>query len=1214
MRGSISLRAVLVLSVAMAILGLAAGPANADPLYWDNAFSAPLGSWDEGITSNWSATLGGGGLYDDSAWIGGSDAHFEGTAGVVPLSGTILSVNSIGFDTDGYTLGNAVNNGTIALTGAGGNITTGAGTDTIKSVIDGAVGLTKLGAGTLTLSGTNIYTGGTTISNGTLQFTKLVSMPATGAVAVNTDTTLAVNVGGTGEWATGTSGNGTIGGLLAGQGGQSGGTVSYTGDVTLGLQVTGTQTYSGNIVDVGDSLRLSKSGSGTLTLSGTNTYSGGTTISGGTISAANNSALGTGPITFTANGTLGAAYLSGGYTLANSVTVNPGVIATFNPGNQYQKLTITGPLAGSGTVYWATGAGGAAGLQTFSSASNTFTGTISVNSIGNGAGRLTVNSLPDSANPIRLTGTSNPSIFALGAGTATSLLFNSRQIELYGTTQGGTIQNNNATASNTITINTDLLVSTAGAKTLTLGGSNTGNNTFGGQIANSTSPAAVISLTKADAGKWILSGDNAYTGGTTVTAGTLNATVANALGTGPVTVTGGTLNANAANVMSTGSVTVTGGTLVIGAADAMADTAALRLPSATAKNLTMNFNDTVGSLFLAGLQQPNNTYTSSGAGSAWMNTGTGILTVGSAATQPLYWDLDLDAGAGGTGSTTPAGTWDAGTPNWNAVSDGTGSTSAWTQGRTAAFAAGTDATGPYTVTVDGTRDIGGLTFEEGTVTISPGTAGELRMMGDSLAYVNTGLIATVATPITQDAARSFTKGGPGTLILSAANGYTGTTTVNQGTLQLSHADAISASSGLVLTGGSVVIDSGVAVNLTSLTFNTGTARTVTGGTLAFASGGSISNSDNRIDCTITSAITGSPAVNTKDYGIGNQYKGLIFAPSSGTQTLGAVLNPDNTGVTDAGGIATDKAGITLAGSTTGNSVASISYVGGDQYGTVYKQGTSTWTTGNITNGTLAISGGTLVVNGTITMTYNGLQMSGSGVLSGNATVFKNDRRSANDFVSGTGIAPGSSVGTISFDWGTAGTPAAGQWTTAFRAGSIYQWEVGASNATDVVNVVDGNLIVAGFTLKILDAGGDPLATDQLPVFTYGTLNSKNLSLGSVVFDTTALSGWTIGTLALTDNGTGTIYLTGLSKGTPGDVDGNGVVDAADYIIIKQNFGMTGTAARTDGDLSGDHDVNWTDLQMLMTALAATTPEQTPEPATLGLLAIGAMGLLKRRRK
>ena len=112
-------------------LGLLGQPAQAGPLYFSSAASS---TWiDDSATADWSATSGGlSGVYTDSWWLGGSDAWFEGTAGTVNVSGTIGSVNSLNFSVDGYTL----SGGTINLTGAGGNITTGPGTDTIGSAAD----------------------------------------------------------------------------------------------------------------------------------------------------------------------------------------------------------------------------------------------------------------------------------------------------------------------------------------------------------------------------------------------------------------------------------------------------------------------------------------------------------------------------------------------------------------------------------------------------------------------------------------------------------------------------------------------------------------------------------------------------------------------------------------------------------------------------------------------------------------------------------------------------------------------------------------------------------------------------------------------------------------------------------------------------------------------------------------------------------------------
>ena len=209
-------------------------------------------------------------------------------------------------------------------------------------------------------------------------------------------------------------------------------------------------------------------------------------------------------------------------------------------------------------------------------------------------------------------------------------------------------------------------------------------------------------------------------------------------------------------------------------------------------------------------------------------------------------------------------------------------------------------------------------------------------------------------------------------------------------------------------------------------YTSGTAgSTLSGGTLNFTAGAKIRTNDNRWWNAITSAITGSPAVETANKGAGNTYRGLAFEPGSGTVALGNVLNPTTT----IDPRTNDKAGFQMGGSTHGNTVGSIDYtLSSDRYADVNKTGSGTWTTGNINTGTVRISGGKLAVNGTLTLQYGGLIMSGTGVLAGDATVSKGDRRSTNNFVSGTGIAPGhNGIGTITFNWGSGGTPTAAQW-------------------------------------------------------------------------------------------------------------------------------------------------------------------------------------------
>ena len=182
-----------------------------------------------------------------------------------------------------------------------------------------------------------------------------------------------------------------------------------------------------------------------------------------------------------------------------------------------------------------------------------------------------------------------------------------------------------------------------------------------------------------------------------------------------------------------------------------------------------------------------------------------------------YWDMNLAAaGAGGPAAT---GTWDGLATNWNPKTDGTDPVAAWSANSVAVFAAGTDATDPYTVTVDSTQDLSGLTFEEGTVTLANGTSGVLRLTGDSAVNVATGRTATVGVPFSDDgSARKLAKVGAGMLSLVGDLSYTGATNVAQGTLILSGNNA-AATGGMTLSGGITQFDSSSAIN--------GTARDVT---------------------------------------------------------------------------------------------------------------------------------------------------------------------------------------------------------------------------------------------------------------------------------------------------------------------------------------------------------------------------------------------------
>ncbi|MFA5262762.1 MAG: autotransporter-associated beta strand repeat-containing protein [Opitutaceae bacterium] len=234
-----------------------------------------------------------------------------------------------------------------SISGSGQDLTVGgSGNTTISNVIGtGSGSLTKDGSGTLTLSASNTYTGGTTVNAGTLSTGASERLSNTGALTVNTGGTF--NLGGYTE---------TIG-SLSGSGG------SFTlgaGALTTGGDNSST-TYSGVISGTGGS--LTKTGTGTFTLSGANTYSGTTTINQGTLK-------------------LGASNV-----LSDSTAVSIVSGATFDVNNQTEtiaRLSSTGGTLSIGTGTLTTGDSTAASFN----GSITGTGTL----ISQGTGGLTFTS------------------------------------------------------------------------------------------------------------------------------------------------------------------------------------------------------------------------------------------------------------------------------------------------------------------------------------------------------------------------------------------------------------------------------------------------------------------------------------------------------------------------------------------------------------------------------------------------------------------------------------------------------------------------------------------------------------------------------------------------------------------------------------------------------------------------------------------------------
>ena len=197
------------------------------------------------------------------------------------------------------------------------------GNDTISGIISGDGSLTKAGSGTLTLSAANTYTGDTTISAGKLT--------VSGTLADSTD----VINSGTYDLDT----TDTIQSL------SGTGAVELASGITLTTGDSGDDTISGVI---SGAAALIKVGSGTLTLSGSNTYSGSTTISAGTISISSSDNLGFTPGSADADNIIfngGTLNTSGTFTLGT----NKGLTLTGNgtiDTDASTTLTYEGIIAG----------------------------------------------------------------------------------------------------------------------------------------------------------------------------------------------------------------------------------------------------------------------------------------------------------------------------------------------------------------------------------------------------------------------------------------------------------------------------------------------------------------------------------------------------------------------------------------------------------------------------------------------------------------------------------------------------------------------------------------------------------------------------------------------------------------------------------------------------------------------------------------------------
>ncbi len=365
---------------------------------------------------------------------------------------------------------------------------------------------------------------------------------------------------------------------------------------------------------IGGSGSLTKTGSGTLTLSSPNSnYSGGLNLSQGTINFSGNSAAsggnitagptGSGPLTI-GNGMTIAWTTSGVGIGANSIVLAGD--ATFV--STLQRLSIGGPFVlGSQTRTWTLPSSvSAANAVAMAGSGNTGVRFAQVSggpalSVDSGILRLIGSGSwagVGFTNAISFTGNSG---FALANNAITSFSA-SNQLGTGATAasvtveQGGYLNLSSGTTSQSQTVfslagagTVTNLSTAAGNATLTISGN--ASRTFSGVITNGAglnaatgiSALGVVAVTKSGAGTQIFSGTNAYTGNTTVSAGTLLLDGGGSLASGSaVNVSAGTFGGN--GTVGGAVAVLAGATLQAGVS--LADTATLTLGG----NLTTGAN------------------------------------------------------------------------------------------------------------------------------------------------------------------------------------------------------------------------------------------------------------------------------------------------------------------------------------------------------------------------------------------------------------------------------------------------------------------------------------------------------------------------------------------------------------------------------------------------------------------------------------------------
>ncbi|ELE0294885.1 autotransporter-associated beta strand repeat-containing protein, partial [Salmonella enterica subsp. enterica serovar Agona] len=1040
------------------------------------------GDFDNAISGSGQVVKSG----DETLTLSGANSY---TGGTTISGGTLVASNVEALGT-----GDITDNATLELN-AGGDF---------ANNIGGTGSVVKSGDKTLTLSGSNTYTGGTTISGGTLVASNVEALGSgdvtdNATLEMNTGGDFANNIGGTGSVVK--SGDETL--TLSGANSYTGGTTISGGTlVASNVEALGTGDVTDNATlelntggdfdnAISGSGQVVKSGDKTLTLSGINSYTGGTTISGGTLVASNVDALGSGDVTD--NATL---ELNTGGDFDNAIGGTGSVVKSGD-----KTLTLSGANSYTGGTTISGGTLVASNVEALGSGDVTDNATLELNTGG------------DFANNIGGTGS------VVKSGDKTLTLSGTNSYTGGTTISGGTLVANNVEALGTgdVTNNATLELNTGGDFDNAISGS--------GQVVKSGDKTLT------------LSGANSYSGATTISGGTLIATHVNALGTGAIDNRASLLLDASGQFTVTDLTTESGGNTEIGAGSTLQATTLTQKSDST---LTIN-----------------------------LDSNTADPVIHAASQVSLAGTLDI-TGVGDVLDSDPASTDDLDTFTLIA-SDKTiaGDFEKLT-------VAGMDADLADFITVDGRIDDTGKQYElttaltwyadrDDAVTDAHGTFNLTN--ADGSFAVNTVLENVDATLDPASATgwdgTSLIKQGAGTLILNAENTYTGGTTISGGTLVATNVDALG--SGDVTddatlelnTGGTfdnAISGSGQVVKSGDDVLTLSGANSYSGGTLI--SDGTLVASN--VEALGTGDVTDDAVLELNTGGdFDNAISGSGQVVKSGDDVLtlsgansysGGTLISDGTLVASnvealGTGDVTDDATLEL---NTGGDF--INNIGGT--GRVEKSGDDKLTL----SGSNTYTGGTLISSGTLVA--NDVNALGTGDVTDNATLMLNTGGDFTNNIGGTGRVEKSGDDALTLSGSntyTGGTLISGGTLVANDVNALGTGDI-TDNATLALNAVgDFDNAISG-SGKVEKSGDDALTLSGSNTYTGGTLISSGTLVASNVE--------ALGTGDVTDNATLELNTSGTFDNA---ISGSGqVVKSGDKMLT-----LSGANSYSGGTLISD---------------------------------------------